>query len=276
MKYENLKIEKYNHCITRIIDTDVYMYLVEGEEKACLIDCGHGVGDSLFELISSITTKPVFVVLTHNHEDHICGCGWFDEVYIHPKDIAGYESLSSVDERFKRHQNARFAKYPIESYAPPFKKPKYLYDGQVFDLGGVTLKIIECSGHTSGSVVVLIPEERIMIYGDAIGRRVSLIRPGLTVSNYLKSLKHVKEFDGQYDIGLRCHNEILVPIDTVDQLIEASQLILSKKDAHQEICFNHVDGSFTLCYAAFKVKGSKQQREDGKVGNIFYILENAQ
>lgn len=274
MNYNNLKVEKYNEYITRIIDTDVFMYLIEGKEKACLIDSGHGLGDSLKELVESLTDKPVFVILTHNHEDHISGSGWFDEVYINEKDLDGYYALASKEVRFKRHQTILFDKYPIETYAPEFNKPLLLTDGQEFDLGGLTLKTIECSGHTKGCMVVLIKELRIMIYGDAIGRRVSLIHPGLPISNLLRSLKHVKEYDGQYDVCLRCHNSLTVPLDTIDNLIECCEITLANKDDRQPIEFGHVGGKYTSCFAAKKIEGKAQARIDGKVGNLFYTLDN--
>lgn len=275
MKYNNLEYEKYNNHITKIIDTDVFMYLIEGENSACLIDSGHGVGDSIRELVETLTQKPVFVILTHNHEDHISGSGWFDEVYINEKDLDGYYALSSIKERFKRHQNERFKQYPIESYALKFKKPTILRDGQEFDLGGITLKVIECGGHTKGCMVVLIKEERIMIYGDAIGNRVTLFHQGLTVSEYLNNLKHVKQYDDRYDICLRSHNEMMVPLETINNLIECCEEILSGNDDKQLIKFGHVDGTYTTCYAAKKVVGKGQKRVDGKIGNIFYTINNA-
>lgn len=275
MKYNNLKYEKYNDCIVRIIDNDVFMYLIVGENRACLIDSGHGVGDSVKDLVETLTSLPTFVLLTHNHEDHIGGSGWFEEVYIHRNDIEGYYALSNRQERFKRHQSERFKHYPIEAYAPEFKKPQFLVDGQEFDLGGITLKAIGCSGHTKGSMVVLIKEERIMVYGDAIGRRVTLIHQNLLVSDYLDSLKHVKTYDGQYDICLRCHNELTVPLNTIDHLINCCEEILSGNDDRQAISFWHANGTYTSCYAAKRVVGSAQIREDGQVGNIFYTLSNA-
>lgn len=45
-------------------------FLIEGPEKALLIDTGQGVGD-LRSCVEMLTDKPVTVVLTHNHADHI-------------------------------------------------------------------------------------------------------------------------------------------------------------------------------------------------------------
>jgi glyoxylase-like metal-dependent hydrolase (beta-lactamase superfamily II) len=57
------------------------MYLIEGKEKAALIDTGVGVGD-LKPFIRELTDKPLIVLVTHGHVDHALGAVSFDEVYM--------------------------------------------------------------------------------------------------------------------------------------------------------------------------------------------------
>ena len=61
-------------------------FLVIGEKKACLIDTMMGYHDYK-KVIADITDKPVIVINTHGHPDHIYGNVYFDEAYINPKDI---------------------------------------------------------------------------------------------------------------------------------------------------------------------------------------------
>jgi glyoxylase-like metal-dependent hydrolase (beta-lactamase superfamily II) len=63
------------------------IYLVEGNDKALLIDTGWGIAD-LSKLISAITPLPVVAVNTHCHPDHVCGNHQFDRIYIHRNDAA--------------------------------------------------------------------------------------------------------------------------------------------------------------------------------------------
>lgn len=49
----------------------------------------------------------------------------------------------------------------------PFEKFHNLQEGDVFELGGIHVVIYELPGHTLGSVVMLIPEERTILLGDA-------------------------------------------------------------------------------------------------------------
>ena len=57
------------------------MYLLEGDEKALLIDTGYGA-ENLREYVEKLTSKPILVVNTHYHPDHAAGNGEFEAVYM--------------------------------------------------------------------------------------------------------------------------------------------------------------------------------------------------
>ena len=74
--------EKISAKITRIYAPGgEQMYLIEGTEKAALIDSGSGVGD-LRAFVKTLTDRPLMVLLTHNHIDHAMGTAQFETVYI--------------------------------------------------------------------------------------------------------------------------------------------------------------------------------------------------
>nr|MDP9472148.1 MBL fold metallo-hydrolase [Chloroflexota bacterium] len=64
-------------------EEQVKSYLVVGSERAILIDTGMGVGD-IRTLVADLTDRPVTVVNSHVHWDHIGGNGLFAEILIHP------------------------------------------------------------------------------------------------------------------------------------------------------------------------------------------------
>ena len=88
------------------------LYIVEGEERAVLIDTGTRI-PRLDKIVESITAKPYEVILTHVHQDHAGSCANFDEIWLCEYDEA---SLPEMDSDFDG-------------------EVKYLKDGQVFDLG---------------------------------------------------------------------------------------------------------------------------------------------
>ena len=84
------KTEKVTERITRIFafNTEL-MYLVEGDERAVLIDTGSGFG-SLKACVDALTDKPLTVLLTHGHTDHALGSAEFEDVRINPLEAQAY------------------------------------------------------------------------------------------------------------------------------------------------------------------------------------------
>ena len=56
-----------------------------GEEKACLIDTANGLNDT-GAAVKNLTDKPLVVINTHGHPDHIMGNACFDHVYLNHAD----------------------------------------------------------------------------------------------------------------------------------------------------------------------------------------------
>ncbi|MBR4524961.1 MAG: MBL fold metallo-hydrolase [Bacteroidales bacterium] len=123
------------------------VYLVEGEDRAVLIDAGAWM-PQLDKAVAALTDKPVSVLLTHGHGDHVGGVVCFQEAWIHPADtsLLGY----ATDHGFTG-------------------EIKLLSDGQVFDLGGRQLEVLYTPGHTSGSVTFFDKEHHYGFSGDAFG-----------------------------------------------------------------------------------------------------------
>lgn len=71
------------------------LYLVEGSERAALIDAGTRIPD-LDKIVAKITSKPVMLLLTHGHGDHVGGAGPFPEVYICEADRPCFQATCAV------------------------------------------------------------------------------------------------------------------------------------------------------------------------------------
>ena len=270
MSYLFFNSEKLTERVTRIRDIlGVAFYLVEGEDRACVIDTGHGLGN-LREYIETLTDKPVFVILTHGHIDHAGGAALWDETWMSPLDLKIYREHTSVKSR-REHFSERpeTASIPEEEYNPVRTKPFLpLEDGKTFDLGGVTLECISAPGHTPGMTMVLIREERMILFGDGCGLEVLLCFPASsTVSEYLGTLKKVKQFEPQYDIIIRNHGSCESPKELLDNVIACCEDVLAGCDAAQKTRFRN--------YEALSARpvDERHQRLDGKQGNILYTEE---
>jgi glyoxylase-like metal-dependent hydrolase (beta-lactamase superfamily II) len=165
----NFKSEEITPHIRRIRSTpDVCMYLVDGEHKAALIDTGNGVGDLKGYVEKLLNGKPYDVILTHGHVDHASGADQFgDNVYLNSLDYELSLTHCSIEHRKNSFAHWRemfpgtmqdfddneFVQVRQRGYRP-------LNDGQLFDLGGITLEAICVPGHTQGMTMILDIEER--------------------------------------------------------------------------------------------------------------------
>lgn len=75
------------------------MYLIEGEDKAVLIDTGTRCAD-LDKIVGQITGKPLEVIVTHMHPDHAGCIKYFDKVWMHRADTgAGAPACGGLSRR---------------------------------------------------------------------------------------------------------------------------------------------------------------------------------
>ncbi len=259
--------EKLSGRVMRIRDIlGVALYLVEGDQRACVIDTGHGLGN-LRAYVETLTDKPTFVVLTHGHVDHANGAALWDEVYMNHADLGVYAEHSSLEKR--RRQFAEWPQtrdIPVEEYNPIRTAPFLpLEDQQTFDLGGVTLEAVAAPGHTPGMMMILIREERMMLFGDGCGLQVLMCFPTSSpISHYLAVLEHIKLYEPQYDLILRNHGACESPKELLDNCIACCRDILDGCDAKQPTYFEDIP-----VLSARPIDGNNQ-RADGKEGNILY------
>lgn len=259
--------ERLTPRVTRIWDIlGVAIYLVEGDRRACVIDTGHGLGN-LRAYVETLTARPVFVLLTHGHIDHANGAALWDEVYLNPLDLEIYREHSAIQMRRDHFAGLEATQdIPEAEYNPVRTKPFLpLEDGQTFDLGGITVRAIAAPGHTPGMMMALIPEERIILFGDGCGLEVLLcFSSSSPVSRYQKVLESIKAYESQYDRIVRNHGTGESPKELLDNVIDCCRDILNGTDVAQRTSFHG------LPVLSARPVGAQNQRLDGKQGNILY------
>lgn len=268
MKFEREKITEH---IWRIRGTgDACMYFIEGSERGILVDTAYGVGD-LKGYVENTWRLPYDVVITHGHADHANGIGQFFTVYMNSRDIELYRTRTDI--ALRRKMLKRTVKdidaVPDDAFIPPFYGVfRELRDGMRFPLGNAEAEVYSAPGHTEGMMVILVPEDRTMLFGDACGVCTFLFKPeSSTVEKYLNTLKKLKAMDDRYDRILRQHGTCESPKSLVDENIECAELILAGKDDHVpfEYMGDHV-------WMAKKINPDTGMRTDGKSGNIVYAM----
>ncbi|ADU23323.1 MBL fold metallo-hydrolase [Ruminococcus albus] len=175
-------------------------YLVVGEEKACVIDTMNGWND-LCAAVRRLTDKPLVLVNTHGHPDHILGNIYFDKEIDHalisPRDRALAESFFETIPEVK--EMCRKSGHNV----PPFGD---IREGDVIDLGGRTLEVFELAGHTDGELLLLLREDRILFTGDGINHHLWLQLDGcLPMNEVLAELDRLMFLEEMADVILHGH-----------------------------------------------------------------------
>ena len=116
------------------------------------------VWEVLKSCVQEITDLPLIVIGTHGHLDHLGGAGEFDQVYLNPLDFTlacGINARSRYDyakanyeiinpQKKWTFEMSDFQRVKTSGYVP-------LNGREIFDLGGITLRLLPMPGHTQGS-----------------------------------------------------------------------------------------------------------------------------
>lgn len=261
--FKALPISKRVTRITGI--TQELMYLVEGETKAALIDTGIGVGD-LAAFVKTLTDKPIVVILTHGHLDHIGGASCFDTVYLNEKDWAFAEIDNTMKNRLDYLSIFHLDPIPKKEQAP-ITAMDYLplYHGDCFDLGQVNLEMIELPGHTPGSMTVLIREERSILFGDACNTFTFMFDDHCSlISTYVKTLEKFKSREAEYDRVYLSHGSGDVDKAILDGVIDVCHELIN--GITDEVPFEFMGTTHFIA----KAIDAHYERIDHGLGNLVY------
>lgn len=129
-------------------------YLIVGREKALLFDLAVNE-PGIRDYIKTITDRPLTVVLSHGHPDHIYHLRDFSQVWMHEADenfpLCLNPGLKLLKRKLTIHQ---------------------LRQGDTIDLAGRVLTVFHIPGHTMGSILLLDEQTGTLFSGDTVARRV--------------------------------------------------------------------------------------------------------
>ena len=162
--------------ITHITDAmGVSFTLIEGEDSALLFDAGYGLED-VAAYVRTLTEKPVELILSHGHHDHMLGARWFDHSLMDSADQEEFALRTAQLQREKVQKQAEEKGLSVPedffTVAIPMPEPLHYidrvgdFDASVFDLGNREVWVLRVPGHTEGSVVLCVPDVRLLLTGD--------------------------------------------------------------------------------------------------------------
>ncbi len=193
----------------QILSHGDYSYLIEGDDEAIVIDSGIGSGN-IRAFCQSLTDKPIYrMLLTHNHYDHTLNCYLFDAVYMSPK---------CYEKRWD-HMGSVYQALDVPTDYPVV----FLKHGDVIDLAGRPLEVLNIEEHCVGSLQFLDRKERILFCGDELNGNFFDSR--ISVEHSFKNVVQWKQLRGAYDTlcaGNGIHDAVYVDryYDTLKYILE--------------------------------------------------------
>lgn len=176
--------------------TNCYLIAPAAGEECVIIDPGHQAADGVAEAVAKHRLKPVAVILTHGHIDHVASvlpvCGSHDvPAWIHPEDRY---MLSDPEKAL-----GRTIGHPLmgELAVGEPDDLRDLTDGAELTLAGLTLTAAHAPGHTKGSVTFHLPvredAEQVLFSGDLLfaGSVGRTDLPGGDHAELMRSLERV-------------------------------------------------------------------------------------
>lgn len=143
----------------------VNSYLLFDETSECLIIDGACMGadeeNAFAKHITSNNLKPVQLISTHPHMDHVAGNKFVCEKFNIP--LAVHKDAMPLLFKVKGH-GAAFGFDDIEYYEPSV----FLNDGDSIRFGNSEVKVLYTPGHANGSICLYSEKDDFVIVGDVL------------------------------------------------------------------------------------------------------------
>ncbi|OBR91399.1 MULTISPECIES: MBL fold metallo-hydrolase [Clostridium] len=211
-------ISEYKHW------EQTHCYLLIGKEKALLIDTGLGISD-IKSAVLNITDKPIQVITTHVHWDHIGGHKYFDNIAVYEKEknwlCSKFPIPLQVVKANLMKESCFFPKdFNIDEYKI-FRGNVNLVvnDMDIIDLGNRQIQIVHTPGHSPGHICLFEKEKGYLFSGDLIYKgTLDAFYPTTNPFDFMQSIRKVKKmaiqkiFPGHYNLNI-----LVSIIDEIDK-----------------------------------------------------------
>ncbi|MDY7077927.1 MAG: MBL fold metallo-hydrolase [Chloroflexota bacterium] len=218
--------------------------LVIGKEEAALIDTGCGIGD-LRKVVEEVTDKPVIVINTHTHTDHLGSNHQFDEIAMFDHPLCHQVAKKGISHQIMQPEilaeNLVIEPWP-EGFdpngfsLPPFEVSHWLTDGDWISLGDRDLEVIHTPGEAADHICLLDRTERILFCGDILLHGpVWTHLEGGSLSDLIKSYQRLMGYFNDFDHLMPGHEEPWLDKSLLPESLTGAEKVVSGQAEYQEI-----------------------------------------
>jgi glyoxylase-like metal-dependent hydrolase (beta-lactamase superfamily II) len=218
--------------------------LVIGQQKAALIDTGCGIGN-LRKAVETVTDKPVIVINTHTHLDHLGSNRQFEEIAMFDHPLAHRVAEEGVSQQVMQTEilaeNLVTKPWPQgfnpSGFAlPPFKVSHWLRDGDRLDLGGRDLEVIYTPGEAVDHICLLDRVDRLLFCGDILLHGgVWTHLEGGSLKDLIASYRRLMDYFDEFDHLMPSHNEPWLDKDLLPETLTGAEKVISGQADFREI-----------------------------------------
>jgi glyoxylase-like metal-dependent hydrolase (beta-lactamase superfamily II) len=214
---------------------EVISYLIIGNKQAVLFDTGMGIGN-IRRVTSQLTSRPVVVLNSHTHDDHVGGNWQFPFVYGMDTDFTRANAKGSRDDAQAEIAPDQICGdlpkgFNAKTYATKAWKISYfIRDGFKINLGGRTLEVVSIPGHTPDAISLLDRSDGLLFTGDTYyPGPIWLYRPETDLQAYDESIRRLAALVPQVKLVLGAHNVPVAQPDVLNGLVTAFEAVRAGK-----------------------------------------------
>ena len=216
---------------------EVISYLIVGNKQAVLFDTGMGIGD-IRRVTAKLTSRPVVVLNSHTHDDHVGGNWQFTFVYGMDTDFTRKNAKGSREDAQAEITPDQLCGDLPKGFNPKTYATKqwrishFIHDGFKVNLGGRTLEVLSTPGHTPDAIALLDRGNGLLFTGDTYyPGPIWLFRPETDLDAYVDSGKRLAALSPELKLVLGAHNIPVAQPDVLPKLVEAIQAVRSGQGA---------------------------------------------
>jgi glyoxylase-like metal-dependent hydrolase (beta-lactamase superfamily II) len=222
----------------------VLAHLVIGQTKAALVDTGCGIGN-LRRAVDAVTTKPVVVVNTHTHLDHLGRNEQFDEIVMFDHPLSRRVAEKGVPPEILEREILAVKLVtgpwpegfdPRGRSLPPFPVSRWLQDGDRVDLGGRDLEAIHTPGEAPDHICLLDRTERLLFCGDILLHGpVWTHLEGGSLEELVASYRRLMGYYEDFDHLMPSHNVAWLEKTLLPETLAGAEKVLAGEAEYQEV-----------------------------------------